>query len=170
MQDLAVSIKDGRWEEQKDRLLKSEYKVFYILEGDFRDVKGCLPYGALFGAYTNASLLDGVVVFRTLNIEETKYLIVSLANKCQTISKTPLRGLVSKRKKDGDTENIWVRQLTCVPTISESIAVVLLKHFGSMSSLREALQEQHSFPKVPLSRSVSLGKARIAKLAEVLLP
>ena len=89
---MGASIKDGRWEEQKDRLLNSEYKVFYILEGDFRNVQGCLPYGALFGAYVNASLLEGVAVFRTLNIDETKYLIVSLAKKCQTIPKIPSRG------------------------------------------------------------------------------
>jgi ERCC4-type nuclease len=128
-----------------------------------------LPYGALFGAYANASLLEGVAVLRTVNIEETKYLIVSLAKKCQTMSKHPSRGLASKRKKDGDVETIWIRQLTCVPTISESIAVALLKHFGTLSGLREALRGPASFPVVPLSRSASLGKARIAKLAEVLL-
>ena len=63
-QDLAVSIKDGRWAEQKARLLCSGMTVFYILEGDFRNADA-LPYGALVGAYVNASLLEGVRVFRT---------------------------------------------------------------------------------------------------------
>ena len=143
-------------------------QVFYILEGDFREVKG-LPYGALVSAYVNAALLEDVDVIRTASIHETKYVLVSLAKKCQTMSKNPSRGLASKRKKDGDVETIWIRQLTCVPTISESIAVALLNHFGTLSDLREALRDPLSFPVVPLSRSASLGKARIAKLAEVLL-
>ena len=168
-QDLAVSIKDGRWSEQKARLLSSGLKIFYVLEGDFRNV-AALPYSALVGAYLNASLLEGVEVFRTLNIQETKFLICTLAKKCQTNSNTPARGLVSKRKKENSLENIWIRQLACVPTISESIAVAILQHFGTMSQLREALQDpRQNFPSVPLSRGTCLGKARIEKLREVLL-
>ena len=168
-QDLAVSIKDGRWSEQKARLLSSGLKIFYVLEGDFRNV-AALPYGALVGAYLNASLLEGVEVFRTLNIQETKFLLVTLAKKCQTTSNTPARGLVSKRKKADSLENIWIRQLASVPTISESIAVAILQHFGTMSQLREALQDpRQNFPSVPLSRGTCLGKARIEKLRVVLL-
>ena len=128
-----------------------------------------MPYGALVGAYLNASLLEGVEVFRTLNIQETKFLLVTLAKKCQATSNTPARGLVSKRKKADSLENIWVRQLASVPAISESIAVAILQHFGTMSQLREALQDPRHFPSVPLSRGACLGKARIEKLREVLL-
>ena len=167
-QDLTVSIKDGRWAEQKARLLCSGLTVFYILEGDFRNAD-VLPYAAVVGAYANASLLEGVKVFRTLNIEETKFLIFTLAKKCQATSNTPTRALVSKRKKADSLENIWIRQLASVPTISESIAVAILQHFGTMSQLREALQDPRNFPPVPLSRGACLGKARIEKLRVVLL-
>ena len=167
-QDLTVSIKDGRWAEQKARLLCSGLTVFYILEGDFRNTD-VLPYAAVVGAYANASLLEGVKVFRTLNIEETKFLIFTLAKKCQATSNTPTRALVSKRKKADSLENIWIRQLASVPTISESIAVAILQHFGTMSQLREALQDPRNFPPVPLSRGACLGKARIEKLRVVLL-
>ena len=167
-QDLAVSIKDGRWAEQKARLLCSGLTVFYILEGDFRNAD-VLPYGALVGAYANASLLEGVTVFRTLNIEETKFLIFTLAKKCQSSSKTPSRGLVSKRKKETSLENIWVRQLACIPTISENIASAILSHFGTVANIREALQRPRDFPQVPLSRGMCLGRARVDKLREVLL-
>ena len=44
-QDLAHSIKDGRWDEQKSRLASCGLHVFYILEGDFKGVEG-LPYGS----------------------------------------------------------------------------------------------------------------------------
>ena len=129
-----------------------------------------MPYGSLLGAYTNAALLEGVHIFRTLTIQETKFLTIQLAKKCQTTAQAPSRGLASKRKKDSSLENIWIRQLTCIPSISEGIAIILLQQFGTMSKLKEALEEDpRHFPQVPLSRGACLGKARINKLREVLL-
>ena len=168
-QDLANSIKDGRWDEQKARLASSGLHVFYILEGDFKAVEG-LPYGALLGAYSNLLLHQGITtVLRTANIYETKFVLTQLASKCQGVAKPmPLGVVSSKRKKEDDVRNIWIRQLACIPTISEHIAATLLDHFGSMAALREALSNPESFPVVHLSRGACLGKQRIAKLATIL--
>ena len=118
----------------------------------------------------NATLLDGVGVIRSVAIMETKYIVVQLAKKCQTVAKpSPTRGLASKRKKDSDVEIIWVRQLSAIPTFSEHIATTLLGNFGTMANLREALRDPKNFPVIPLSRGACLGRARIDKLAEVLL-
>ena len=117
----------------------------------------------------NATLLDGVDVIRSMDIVETKYLVVQLAKKCQLTSQPPTRGLASKRKKDCDVEVIWVRQLCTIPIISENIATTLMRHFGTMANLREALRDPKSFPVIPLSRGACLGRARIEKLAAVLL-
>ena len=68
-----------------------------------------------------------------------------------------------------DTRNIWIRQLACIPTVSEHIAATLIDHFGSMSALREALNSPETFPVVQLSRGACVGKKRVAKLATVLL-
>ena len=84
-QDFAKSIKDGRWAEQKDRLLASSQTVFFLLEGNFRNIQGGLPYGSLAGAYVNAALLDGVHVIRTVDIIATKYIVVQLAKKLSLI-------------------------------------------------------------------------------------
>ena len=65
--------------------------------------------------------------------------------------------------------NIWIRQLACIPTISEHIAATLLDHFESMAALREALSNAETLPVVQLSRGACLGKKRLAKLATVLL-
>ena len=169
-QDMANSIKDGRWEEQKARLASSGLRVFYILEGDFKGVQG-LPYGALVGAYTNLLLHSNVVsVCRTTDIAETKFVLTQLAQKGHTSSKPGGLGVVSsKRKKDDDIRNIWIRQLACIPSMSEHIATTLLDHFGSMSALREALRSPTTFPVVQLSRGTCLGKKRVAKLAMILL-
>ena len=169
-QDLAHSIKDGRWDEQKSRLASCGLHVFYILEGDFKGVEG-LPYGALVGAYTNLLLHAGITtVLRTANIHETKFVLTQLASKCQGVAKPmPLGVVSSKRRKEDDTRNIWIRQLACIPSISEHIAATLIDHFGSMSALREALSNPETFPIVQLSRGTCIGKKRLAKLATALL-
>ena len=169
-QDMANSIKDGRWEEQKARLASSGLHVFYILEGDFKGVHG-LPYGALVGAYTNLLLHSNVIsVCRTRDISETKFVLTQLAQKSQAVAKPRRLGVVSsKRKKDEDKRHIWIRQLACIPSISEHIAATLLGHFESMSALREALKSPTTFPVVKLNRDACLGKKRVAKLAMILL-
>ena len=169
-QDFARSILDGRWDEQKARLASSGLHIFYILEGDFKGVEG-LPYGALVGAYTNLLLHAGITTaLRTANIYETKFVLTQLAQKCQGVAKPmPLGVVSSKRKKEDDMRNIWIRQLACIPTISENIAATLIDHFESMAALREALSNPETFPVVQLSRGACLGKKRIAKLATILL-
>ncbi len=62
-----------------------------------------------------------------------------------------------------------MRQLGGIPTFSEPIATMLLRQFGTMADLREALRDPKNFPVVPLSRGACLGRARIDKLVEVLL-
>ena len=130
-----------------------------------------LPYGALVGAYTNVLLHPSITTFvRTANIYETKFVLTQLAQKCQGVAKPmPLGVVSSKRKKEDDTRNLWIRQLACIPTISEHIAATLIDHFGSMSALREALSNPETFPVVQLSRGACFGKKRIAKLATILL-
>ena len=93
-------------------------------------------------------------------------MLTQLAQKCQ--AKASGCGS-SKRKKEDDVRNIWIRQLACIPTISEHIAATLVDHFESMAALREALSKPETFPVVQLSRNACLGKKRIAKLATILL-
>ena len=144
--------------------------IFYILERDFKGAEG-LPYGALVGAYTSLVLHPGITtVLRTASIYETKFVLTQLAQKCQGVAKPmPLGVVSSKRKKEDDVRNIWIRQLACIPTISEHIAATLIDHFESMAALREALSNPETFPVVQLSRGACLGKKRLAKLATVLL-
>ena len=167
--DLAASIHDGRWEEQKDRLLKSGGRVIYIIEGDFRSAR--FSFQSLMGACVNAAVRDDLLIFRTWAIEETKQLVQQLVKKFPSASTAPralgLAGLTSKRKKDSEAETIWIRQIMCVPTISESIARAILKHFGTIHDLQQALKDPKAFPDVLIGPNAKLGRARINKLAEV---
>ena len=163
---MAKSIQDGRWQEQKDRLYNLGYTVLFIVEGSLKDAS--FTFDSLLGAVVNAELTEGTHVFRTWDIRESKFLIEHLQKKMPLHCHAPTDSLVTnKRKKDNTIENIWVRQLACIPLISEGIARAILVHFGSMRDLRDALQSS-VFPDVPIRASGGLlGKARIEKLREV---
>jgi ERCC4-type nuclease len=121
------------------------------------------------GALINASMRKGFTVYRTWDYWETAFLLKQLVEKmaCWGSSVPPITsGLVqSKRKRDAD--NTHLRMLSCIPTISESVAEALLKHFGDIPSLQEALSSGERFPQISLGKT-SVGKARVSTLKKFL--
>ena len=165
--DLAISIQDGRWDEQRDRLFKTGLTVVYIIEGDV--ARACRL--ELLGALVNVELM-GVHVFRTWSLAETKDLLQHLLTKMQGSSSTPTQTLVTnKRRKFSEPTTIWIRQIMCIPSFGETIARAILQHFnGSMRELQDALRTPVPFPDVPISATGRLGKERIAKLQAIFNP
>ena len=170
--DLAASLKDGRWREQSVRLFGSGHQVVYLLEGDFRDA-GVL-YPNLLGAWMNSELRRNCCVFRTIDLEETALVLRGLMAKLEHAPSyaAPTNGLaapqLSKRKRNEDDNVVFLRVLMCVPSISEAVARKLAEHFGNLAQLQEALRSS-KFPTIQLSGKTALGKARIAKLSKYLL-
>ncbi len=122
------------------------------------------------GACVNAAIQEDLLIFRTWDIEETKQLVQQLLKKFPSTSTAPrarLAGLTSKRKKDSEQETIWIRQLMCVPMISESIARAILKHFDIIHDLQQALKDPKAFADVLIGPNTKLGRACITKLPEV---
>ena len=111
------------------------------------------------------------MLFRTWDVAGTVQLFGQLAKKAEVPHGAPVNTLgTSKRKKDSHTENIWMRQIACIPTFSEGVARALMAHFGTMADLQRALRAPLEFPNVHISPRLMLGKARLAKLVEVLCP
>ena len=73
-----------------------------------------------------------------------------------------------KRKRESDMETCWIRQLMCVPSVSENVARCLLEQFGSLAGLQRALSDLESFPRVQIGER-SIGKARLALLRKYLV-
>ena len=168
--DFAASIKDGRWREQTSRLFATGHRVFFVIEGDLRYLDNM--YEALIGAIVNANL-RGSCCLRTMDVEETACFVLHLARKLQTHPThsvaAGLRPPQSKRQRAGEADSVLVRQLMCVPSVSERIAESLVAHFGDLEELQKALREARTFPRVEIGAKRFLGKARIAKLAKHLL-
>lgn len=174
--DLARSIGGGRWAEQGSRLRDSGKPVFFLIEGDLRSVEN-FPPTSLVGALVNAQLRQQTHVIRTACVEETALVITQLAEKMKRPGRAPPPGvqnlrppqLLGKRQRDADPRSCFVRQLMCVPSISERIASALVDQFGSLPRLQAALGDPGAFPKVPLPGGrTCLGKARLRRLASYL--
>ena len=77
--------------------------------------------------------------------------------------------MISKRKRDAELETVHVRQLMCIPSISEKIARKLLAGFGTIPELQRALAAPGEFPHVQLDNRSCIGQARLAKLRRYLI-
>ena len=77
-------------------------------------------------------------------------------------------GLQPKSKRERNEETVWIRQLMCIPSISERIARLLLEHFGNLRELQESLEDLKTFPKIRLDDRTCIGKTRFKMLARYL--
>lgn len=169
--DFAVSIQDGRWREQSSRLFATGLRVFFVIEGDLRWLDGM--YNPMWGAMVNANLRSSCL-FRTWDVEETTTLVLHLEKKLHTYPPSSavaagLRPPQSKRQRESEASCVFTRQLMCVPTVSERIAVALVEHFGDLESLQDTLRDTRNFPRIQIGDQTFLGKARVATLAKHLL-
>ena len=165
--DLASSIIDGRWADQTSRMMTPGYShVFFVIEGDLSSTN--LPHETLLGACIKAELRDSSHLIRTACTEETAMVVMQLVKKCRNWPGGIPSGIQPKSKRVRDPENVWVRQLMCIPSISERIAQKLLEHFGDMRRLREALADVRTFPRIRLDARTCIGKARVQMLARYL--
>ena len=104
-----------------------------------------------------------------MDIHETAAVVRHLVAKGESEPGMPPSSLaapgVAKRDRDNERKTCWVRQLMCVPTVSERIAKKLLDEYGSLPSIQRALQTPKSFKRIRLDDRFCLGKERIKKLA-----
>ena len=164
--DLGKSITSGRWQDQLNRLYATGCCIFFLIEGDIRSTS--VNYESLLGACINAELRQKSHVIRTLTIDETACAVKHLIKKGRHTPGIPIAVLtapVSKRKRNADREECWIRQLMCVPSISERIARKLLDEYGTLQAIQTALVDIKTFKKVQLDDKTSLGKARLKTLS-----
>jgi ERCC4-type nuclease len=159
----------ARWGEQSKRLSEASCKIFFIIEGDLREDLG-IQYNSLISSLLNAELRKNTHVIRTMDIKETVTIIKHLSQKCDGSLPTGIPTTITKkRKRDADPDLVFMRQLMCIPTMSENVAKKILEKFSSINELQKALNNKAEFPKIMLDTKNSLGKKRIETLCRYLL-
>ena len=134
--DLARSIVDGRWRDQKARLLEqNEFEPVILVEGPLTG----LPRKVLQGALCNTFLRDRIHVIRTSDMADTVLVLRLLASKVERpLAMRSLRAPRTKRKREEDYT--YQRMLMCVPGVSEAVADVLARAYASLTDLQKELR------------------------------
>lgn len=155
LQDLAASIKDGRYTNQKKAMLDKYQtsQLYYIFEGvvnycDDENEVQCningLSYSALLSAIINTSVRDKIHTFTTQNTSETCALIEMIykrmmkdPQKYNNANTTLQQGFIPKEKVKTQRD-CFIAQLCQIPGISNKTARAIADKF---QGIREFITE-----------------------------
>ena len=152
MQDLSNSLYDGRYKEQKKRMkdaLHKNVRKIYLIEGNsFFNTK--LNQKTLDGIKINTMLRDNFHIIHTKNYDETVEFIKNIYNRIgkyskelfnqlnddDVIEKNSYSEVCNINKKKNITPEIYqILQLQQIPKVSNTVAKLIIQHFGSLKSI-----------------------------------
>jgi ERCC4-type nuclease len=170
--DLSASITDGRFRNQKERLLefvKDPSKIIYIIEGNKKIVKN-LPQKTINSAILNLIFKHHYNVIFTLDHQDTLDNILLLYKKVkeQEFEKAVQKGQdFSIKKSDKVNENIMVNMLSVIPGVSISIAKKIHSVYPTFKDLINA--EKVTLSEIQISDKRKLGKVLTIKIINSLI-
>ena len=187
LQDLQASIVDGRYKEQKARLLSniSQKYITYIIEGDNILSSNCFSkYKSMIqGAYLHTMFRDNIRILYTKNIVETTTLILLISTKIldkpdkflyeeYTADKCYTDFVKLKKKKidNIDLKTCFIMQLSQIPMISNVIAKNIYAKYKSMGNLVKSLAPFESAEQKikELCKLDGVGKEKAASIVKYL--
>ncbi|MBL4631193.1 MAG: multidrug MFS transporter [Paraglaciecola sp.] len=138
--DLLVSIIDGRLFQQAEKICQSPYQSLLIIEGQGRDIQNTkMDRRAVLGALACVSLTYGICVLRTKDKTETVNTMFYAAQQKSRTEKKQL-GRHGYRPKSFKKRQSFILQ--GLPDVGPVLAEALLRHFGSVRSVMLATEEQ----------------------------
>lgn len=179
--DLAASIKDGRYREQKQRMMATvpAKNITYIIEGGkmFMPSAHGLTEETFQGAFMNCMYRDGVHVVFTKNTSDTASWVIGVSQRCEKYATIEGNSSVEyhqqckvKTKKiDNITpQTCFILQLCQIPGVSKKIAEVIRDKYGNMKSLIATLSDSTS-PTSDLTSLPLIGDKKAKKICEYLI-
>jgi ERCC4-type nuclease len=197
MSDLISSVNDGRYREQKKRLLESNIpreKIMYLLEGHIDDIPGQMK--TLFGMIINTLFRDKLQIIRFECIEETIYFIKRIIEKISKNDGTILNNnlvpikdnlennnnleinnnleylsTIKLKKKDNLTSNNCnLLQLAQIPGMSLQTAQVIIDKYQSIANLIKSYYEIDELTrhKMLIDLEIDISNGKKRKLGKVL--
>jgi ERCC4-type nuclease len=156
IRDFEASILDGRYKEQRGRILafchENKTQPMYILEGSLSSATGRLQKKALMKMLNRLVCHYQIPVMQTATVHETAELVNALVEQW-TEDPTSLQrttelvkvtdGIhVQKKANAMDHKQFAISCLAQCPGISVKMAVALLETFGSLKAIMEAPTEE----------------------------
>jgi ERCC4-type nuclease len=171
LSDVIASVKDGRYKNQKIKLL-SQYQasqIYYIIEGYscFRDCDEMIK-----GVLINTMLRDKIGIFFTKTQEDTLELVLNIykryradPNKYNGTVKLDVNDKqVSKPSRCCNKNETYINILCQVPGISKKTALAIAEKYPSLNSLYEENNKLNNDEKLNAFKNIttcdSQGKSR----------
>ena len=137
IEDLSMSIKDGRYEEQRLRLGKAPgvSQAVYMIEGDYAEVVKrnplLMPEQSINTAIRHTELTDGFAVLHTCNVEATTEALIDIHVRIQSIGLTGVTG------EDDEEDAVTFREFSSEThkSNSQTVAQVTSKMMRSIPGL-----------------------------------
>ena len=172
--DLVSSIKDGRYKEQKVRLLSANpgHNSVYIFEGNRNEIDESILNGVVY----HTMFRDKMHVVFSQNVQETAKILCDIFAKCQ---KNPQKFVATEtdyvshvKTKKCKAENIdkatcYILQLCQIPMISHIIAKEIAARYPSWKVLIAALNETEDKMKL-LTTIPMIGSKKAQMIIEYL--
>lgn len=171
LNDLSASIKDGRYEEQSYRLNGIDHpnhNIVYLIEGSIQNTSPLIKYKwdkpTIYSAMISIAFYKGFSVMRSLDMNETAYMICNMVHKIEkttnrvfyyskSLNPTPViqeegeqqpkayYDVAKRVKKDNVTkENIGQIMLCQIPGVSSQTACAILNKFSNIRTLIKELE------------------------------
>ena len=190
--DFNASLRDGRYRNQKLRLLEwrdtdiSTKRVIYILETN-SDTKD----SAYWGAVINANLRDNIIVIQTDNTKKTAEIIEDIKKKVDenkfenlkiTRNEIYLEGCNNNKKGDySNPESFYLGVLTLIPGISKNMSAEIVQRFPTLILLIDEIKKNIANTELKLKKRLQflsdikinerrLGDKLAEKICNYLLP
>lgn len=171
IEDLASSIKDGRYREQKSRLIMNypKTKLIYLIEGDLTKSNKSVKYNkvsknTIYSSLINMYLRDNINCFHTNNELETIEFLEQMATKLQKQGKkflikvntreNDLFNNLKKSKKNVTSEMVYKLQLSSIPSISNKYANAIVCKYPSMKILFEKLGKEETENRIKIIKNI----------------
>jgi len=149
IRDLEASILDGRYREQRGRILafceENKTQPMYILEGSLSSSTGRLQKSALMKFIQRLVLHYQIPVIQTASIHETAELLQTMMEQWkedptrlkQTTERIKMTdGIhIQKKANSADPKQFAVACLAQCPGVSVKMAEALIAHFGSLQAV-----------------------------------
>lgn len=168
--DLGASIKDGRYKEQKIRLLSNNNNnIYYIIEGNINYCE-TLSTKAILGSIINMIFRDNIKIIYSKDIKQTLDIILQIKNKYdskkftsnnQNNTKNDYVSCIKTNKKENlDKRTCNIIQLASIPGVSKNISTLILEKYVTLHNLINQYSQNDEL----LLKDLDLGKKKLGKV------
>lgn len=169
--DLGASINDGRYKEQKIRLLSnSNGNLFYILEGNMSECT-TLNQKALLGSIVNMTFRDNIKLIFSSDINQTYKILIQIKDKFnsgkfskivnETNNNNNYVSSIKLNKKENMTKlNCNIIQLATIPGVSKNMSSIILEKYNTIDKLIEEYKKNDEY----ILAELSMGKRKLGKV------